>query len=157
MNELSKKIKTGCLLTSGDLNNFNTMTIGWGLIGTVWGKEVFMCFVRPSRYTYAFMERNELFTLSFYRDDYKVALSYLGTHSGKHTNKVHEVDFNPFAVDNTVSFKEAYETIVCKKIYHQDMDAELFPSAIRNTFYASGDIHRLYIGEIVAHYQKDEN
>lgn len=149
MNELSQKIVTGCLLTAGPLTDFNTMTIGWGMIGTIWGKEVFMCFVRPTRYTYEFMERHEVFTISFYNTNYKQEMSYLGTHSGRTTNKVETVGFHPQAIGEGVTFTEAYQTIVCKKIYHQDMDASLFPAPVLKTYYSAGGIHRLYIGEII--------
>ncbi len=116
-NDLSKKIASGCLLTSGNIDNFNTMTIGWGMIGTLWGKECFLVFVRPSRYTYQFMENNEYFTVSFYNDKYKKAMGYLGTKSGRDENKVKNIDFAPLAIGESVTFKEAYQTYLCKKIY----------------------------------------
>ncbi len=149
MNELSKKIKQGCLLTCGNMTNFNTMTIGWGMIGTIWGKEVFMCFVRPTRYTFEFMEKYNYFTISFYNENYKEALSYLGTHSGKFCNKVSEVGFNPLSCGESVTFIESYESLLCKKIYFQDMNLNEFQPTIKNTYYNVGGIHRFYIGEII--------
>ena len=53
------------LLTAGDKTGCNTMTIGWGQNGLVWGLPVCTVYVRPERYTYEFMEENEYFTLSF--------------------------------------------------------------------------------------------
>jgi len=32
----------GCLLVSGDVKDANVMTIGWGLIGPLWGRHFFM-------------------------------------------------------------------------------------------------------------------
>ncbi|MFA6627808.1 MAG: flavin reductase [Bacilli bacterium] len=149
MNEISQKIANGCLLTAGPLDDFNTMTIGWGMIGTIWGKEVFMVFVRPTRYTYEFMQRHEYFTVSFYNTNFKREMSYLGTKSGKDSNKVEEVHFVPLAIGDGVTFKQAYETLLCHTIYHQDMDINCFPEAVVNRYYAGGGIHRLYIGEII--------
>ncbi|MBR2683498.1 MAG: hypothetical protein IKE22_09565, partial [Atopobiaceae bacterium] len=40
------------LVTAGTEDAWNTMTIGWGTIGTVWGKPILMVMVRPQRYTY---------------------------------------------------------------------------------------------------------
>ncbi|HOH18676.1 MAG TPA: flavin reductase family protein, partial [Bacilli bacterium] len=54
------------LLTAGVENDFNTMTVGWATFGVIWGKNVITCYVRPSRFTYEFMEKNDYFTLSFY-------------------------------------------------------------------------------------------
>lgn len=139
----------GALVTAGSINNFNTMTIGWGVTGVLWGKDVFIVYVRPSRYTYEFMEKNEYFTVSFYDDCYKKELGYLGTKSGRDFNKVADVNFTPIAIGKSVSFKEANLTILCKKIYIQDLQDEGFPEDVIKRYYPTGDVHRYYIGEII--------
>ena len=58
-NRIDEMIKSGCLLTSGPIENFNTMAIGWGMIGTIWRKKTFIVYVKPCRYTYEFMENND--------------------------------------------------------------------------------------------------
>ena len=63
--------KDWALLTAGDKNKYNTMTISWGTLGILWNKEVVTVFVRKSRYTHEFIENNEYFTVSFYSDEYK--------------------------------------------------------------------------------------
>jgi len=153
MNDLNKIIKEGLLLTSGTIDHFNTMTIGWGFYGTIWRKDVFVCFVRPSRYTYEFMNDNEYFTISFFLPAYRQEISYLGSHSGRDSDKVKDVNFTPMVVGNSVTFKEAYKTIVCKKIYAQDLDYNALPEDVKKTYYQSPDIHRMYIGEIVETYE----
>ena len=110
---------------------------------------VFIVYVRPSRYTYQFMEENEYFTVSFYDDEYKKALGYLGTKSGRDTDKVKDVNFTPFACGESVSFKEANLTILCKKIYIQDLEQAGFPEKVNERYYPTNDVHRYYIGEIV--------
>ena len=45
------------LVTAGTLEDFNTMTIGWGSMGTIWGpphrgKQVLTVYVSPARYTH---------------------------------------------------------------------------------------------------------
>ena len=57
--------KKWALLTAGDKEKFNTMTISWGGLGTLWGKPVATVYVRKSRYTHEFMDREDYFTLSF--------------------------------------------------------------------------------------------
>ena len=39
------------LLSAGSAEKFNTMVIGWGGLGTLWGKAVCTVYVRPPRYT----------------------------------------------------------------------------------------------------------
>lgn len=36
------------LITAGDQKKWNTMTVSWGGIGELWGKDVAMIFIRPS-------------------------------------------------------------------------------------------------------------
>ena len=62
-NNIFDSMKKAALLTAGTIDNFNTMTIGWAVNGVIWGKNVFIVYVRPSRYTYKFMEENDYFTV----------------------------------------------------------------------------------------------
>ena len=84
-------MKKGSLITAGTMDKYNTMTIGWGVTGVLWGKNVFIAYVRPSRYTYQFMENNDYFTISYYDDSYKSEIAFLGKASGRDIDKVKEV------------------------------------------------------------------
>lgn len=75
--QLDKLIEQGCLLTAGNINDYNTMTIGWGMIGTIWRKKTFIVYVKPTRYTYDFMEKNDYFTISFYKNEFHNQMVYL--------------------------------------------------------------------------------
>jgi len=75
------------LLSAGNLSTFNTMTASWGGMGILWNKPVVFCFVRPQRYTYKFMESNDLFTMSFFDESYRKALSLCGKVSGRQTRQ----------------------------------------------------------------------
>jgi len=143
------------LLTAGTLDKFNTMTIGWLTAGIIWGKDVITCYVRPSRYTYEFIQDNDLFTISFYYPQYCNLLSHLGTHSGRDEDKVKTVGFHPIELNHAVSFEEARMTIICKKIYDQAMDETQMQTFGIERYYPRGDYHRFYIGEIIKIYVKD--
>ena len=65
------------LVTAGTPGKFNTMTASWGAFGVLWGMKVGICFVRPTRYTFGFIEASENYTLSFFPEEYRKALSYL--------------------------------------------------------------------------------
>ena len=75
--------KKWALLTAGDKENFNTMTISWGGLGTLWGRPVATTYVRTSRYTHDYMDQNDYFTVSFYPEEYKPVLGVLGSKSGR--------------------------------------------------------------------------
>ena len=141
--------KDWALLTVGDKNKYNTMTISWGTLGTLWNKEVVTVFVRKSRYTHEFIENNEYFTVSFYSDEYKKDLGILGSVSGRDKDKVNLTKLTPEFLDNTTTFREASETLVCKKIYLQDMDITSIPVDIKDKLYSDNDIHTIIIGEVV--------
>ena len=141
--------KVWALLTVGDKNKYNTMTISWGTLGTLWNKEVVIVFVRKSRYTHEFIENNEYFTVSFYSDKYKKDLGILGSLSGRDEDKISKTKLNPEFLDYAITFEEASETLVCKKIYMQDMDINSIPSNIKDNIYIDSDIHTIVIGEIL--------
>ena len=145
--------KNYALLTAGSKDDFNTMTISWGGFGTIWNKPVVTVYVKPIRYTYKFMEDNDFFTVSFYDDKYKKDLLTLGTKSGRDSDKISLTSLNPLYLDNSVSFEEANVTLVCKKIYYQDLNLELIKENLSNDlynrFYGEDPVHRMYIGEVV--------
>ena len=59
------------LITAGKGESVNTMTASWGGVGELWNKNVAFTFIRPTRYTYEFVENNELCTLSFFDEEYR--------------------------------------------------------------------------------------
>ena len=77
------------LLTAGDFQqgHFNTMTVGWGSFGTMWSKPFAQVVVRPTRYTFEFMNTYDTFTLCGFPEQYKKALTLLGSKSGRDGDK----------------------------------------------------------------------
>ena len=57
------------LITSGEKEKFNTMTASWGGVGVLWNKNVTFAFIRPQRYTFDFMEKNDYYSLSFFNQN----------------------------------------------------------------------------------------
>ncbi|MBO5859232.1 MAG: flavin reductase [Clostridia bacterium] len=137
------------LVTAGNEEKFNTMTVSWGGLGEIWGKDAVFIFIRPQRYTYEFIEKEELFTLSFYGEEFRNALKICGSQSGRNTDKVADAGLTPLFIDNTVSFKEAEYTLVCRKMASQFIDPKGFEDETIDKNYAAGDYHKVYIGEIV--------
>ena len=137
------------LLTAGTKDNFNTMTVSWGGIGELWGKDVCFVFVRPQRYTYEFMEKNDYFSLSFFGGEYKKELGICGSKSGRDIDKMAETGFLPVDFENAVGYEQAKLNVVLKKLAYQDMKPDGFIDESIMNNYANNDFHRVYVGEIV--------
>ncbi len=71
--------KEWMLVTAGTSERFNTMTASWGGIGFLWNRPVAFVFVRPERYTFGFIEKNERLTLSFLGEEHRDILNFCGT------------------------------------------------------------------------------
>lgn len=141
--------KNGFLLASGTLDSHNSMTVGWASIGYLWRKPMAFVYVRPQRYTYQFMEKNEYFSLNFFDDTFNDVLTLFGTKSGKNIDKMHHEKITPVSFENkTIYYKEAQKVFICRKVYQEDLKPKQFvdKSFIKN--YPLNDFHRIYYGEI---------
>ena len=136
------------LITAGTQDRFNTMTASWGGLGVLWERKVCTVYVRPTRYTYRFIEEAELFTLSFFAEQYRNALLYCGTHSGRDSDKVRMTGLTPVGERGAVWFDEARLMLLCRKIYSQDIAPEHFLDPSLGNLYPQKDYHRMYVGEI---------
>ena len=141
--------KKWALLTAGGMERFNTMTVSWGGLGTIWGKPAATVYVRQSRFTHEFMDASEYFTLSFYPEEYRKVLGVLGSRSGRDMDKMGESGLTPVAAGEAVSFAEAEKTLLCRKRFMQPLELERIPEDVRKTLYADGDAHDMYIGEVL--------
>ena len=137
------------LVTAGTQGDFNTMTISWGGAGTLWGRPVVTVYVKPVRYTHKFMEENDFFTVSFYPEQYRKALAVLGSTSGRDGDKVARAGLTPKFLENAVTFEEAHTTLLCRKLYRQDLDVNAMPQAVVEASYKTEAPHTMYIGEVV--------
>lgn len=146
-------LKQWFLLTSGDYksNHFNTMTVAWGYFGVIWNKPCATVFVRPTRFTYEFINRYDTFTLCSFNRSYKNDLSLLGKKSGRDGDKIARTKLNiiPSRKIPAPGFKEAELIIECKKIYWDDLKPENFLNESIEKVYPKKDYHRMYFGEIV--------
>lgn len=141
--------KEWALLTAGTPEHWNTMTISWGGLGTLWGRPVATVYVKPIRYTHEFMEESEYFTVSFYPEEYRKALGLLGSRSGRDGDKVKASGLTPVALEKAVTFSQARATLLCKKIYRQDLDLAAMPGEVAESVYKTEAPHTMYIGEVV--------
>ena len=121
------------LAAGNETDGIGTMTIAWGHLGTLWERDTHtnrlptaICYVRPSRHTKSFMEKEDLFTLCSFGSEYKKALGYIGSHSGRDGDKITPAGLTPVYVDGTVYFAEAKLVCICRKLYHAPLLEEGF-------------------------------
>ena len=54
---ITESLKKGVFLTTKAGDKVNSMVIGWGHIGRIWERPVFITYVRDCRYTYEMLEK----------------------------------------------------------------------------------------------------
>lgn len=155
MNPMTLISKEWMLVTAGnETRGYNTMTASWGHLGAIWGRNhgypTSVIYVRPQRYTKEFVDREELYTLSFFSEEYKKALGYLGSHSGRDEDKVAKVGLMPVFEADCTYFAEAKLVLVCRKLYRGTLTEEgFFHKETVEENYPNRDFHDMYIGEII--------
>lgn len=94
-NPFTKIGKDWALVTAGTKEKANPMTVSWGGVGVLWGKNVAFIFIRDSRYTKELLDENEFFSLTFLSEQYRDALNYCGSHSGRNEDKFKGAGLTP--------------------------------------------------------------
>ncbi len=141
--------KQWMLVGAGNAQNHNMMTASWGGLGVLWNKPVSTVYIRPSRYTMEFIEREAYYALCFFGEEYREQLTFCGRHSGRDGDKCKETGLTPCFDEAAPYFEEAELVLICRKLYAQDMDPSLFLDESIENNYHGADYHRTYIGEIV--------
>ncbi len=140
--------KKWALLTAGKPESFNSMTVSWGGLGTLWGKSAATVYVRTSRYTHEFMDREPFFTLSFFPEEQREKLLVLGTKSGRDMDKMKASGLEPLECAHGVTYREAELTLVCRKLFAQRLEPAKLEGELRDRLYAHDAPHDMYIGEV---------
>lgn len=161
---ITEALPKGILLNTKDVK-FNSMVIGWGGLGTVWGKPVFTVYVREHRYTKAQLDSSGEFTISVPLGTPIPSIAKIcGTQSGRDVDKETEahLTLEDSEIISVPGIKEYPLTLECKVLYSQKQELEKIPEDIREKMYpqdvdgtypmANRDAHTAYIGEIVAAY-----
>lgn len=161
LNPMTKIGREWMLITAGNADaGFNTMTASWGHLGSIWGANngspTAVIFVRPQRYTKEFVDREEIFTLTFFGEEFRKDLAYLGSHSGRDEDKIAKTKLTPLFLDETTGFEEAELTLVCRKLYRSPILEEGFiDKSVIEENYPKRDYHDMYIAEIMKAYVKE--
>ncbi len=149
-NAFDKIGKQWMLITAKDGDKVNTMTASWGGFGVLWGKNVAYIFVRESRYTKEFIDKSDTLSLSFFEDDMKTMLGYMGKVSGRDEDKIAKMGLNVELVNEIPVFKEAKETLLCRKLFAGPIEPQYFiDKEIDEKWYSDKDYHTMYVVELL--------
>jgi flavin reductase (DIM6/NTAB) family NADH-FMN oxidoreductase RutF len=161
LNPMTMIAKEWMLVTAGNARHgYNTMTASWGHLGSIWGHggglPTAVVYLRPQRYTKEFVDREELFTITVFSEEYRKALGYLGSHSGRDGDKVAAAGLTPVFEEDFTTFAEAKLTLVCRKLYRGSINADGFvDQSIIAEHYPKSDFHDFYIGQIIKAFVQD--
>lgn len=148
-NPFEKIGKEWALVSAGSRHKANAMTISWGGMGVLWGKNVVFIFIRDSRYTKELIDSYDLFSLSFLNEGYREALSYCGSHSGRDENKVENAGLTWNYKHSIPFIDEGNFILLCQKLSATKITEESFISPAIKEWYTDEDMHTMYVAEII--------
>jgi len=156
MKETNDQLRRGAFL----MVDGNPMTIGWGQFGIIWNKQTFSVYVRRSRYTYTLLKNASTFTISVPEAGaMKEELAFCGTHSGRNVNKMQALHagLSHARYGAQDGFAGCSLHIECRILFRTDLDEHLLEDpALISRYYAEGDTHTMFIGEILGVYKENE-
>ncbi len=101
--------------TAGKNNHYNSMVGSGGGFGMLFKKPTTWCLFRKDRYTLEIIKIEQVYTLSYFPDAYKEKMLFLGSKSGRDSDKMKEVKLTKVQTPaGNISFKEAKLIIECK-------------------------------------------
>ena len=145
------------ILLAGAKDGFNAMTIGWGMLGSLWNKYTAAVYVRPCRYTYEYMMRHDFFSICVLPDAFDEQIALLGSRSGRDFDKT-SISGLTAAFGEAPYYEQSSHVIILKKLYAQSFRPEFFTGGGLPDFkhiYRSGSkpgsdlLHTQFIGEVI--------
>ena len=150
INPFEKIGKDWALVTAGTKDHANAMTVSWGGLGVMWGKNVAFVFIRDSRYTKEFIDNGDFFSITFFDEQYKKALSYCGSHSGRTEDKITQAGLTLANKHSIPYIDEGNLVLLCSKMSATKITEDSFLTPeIKEKWYQDGDMHTMYIAEII--------
>ena len=140
--------KDWMLITAPDKKGANAMTASWGGLGELWKKHVAFIFIRPQRYTFELLEREERVSLAFFGEEYREALGFCGKNSGRDMDKLAAAGLTTSDIDGVPIINEARMLVIGKKLYADFIKPDCFIDKSMLCNYEKGDFHKMYVLEI---------
>ncbi|MCL1855061.1 MAG: flavin reductase family protein [Clostridia bacterium] len=142
------------LTTCAEPDKPNTMTIGWGGMGSFFGRPVFYVPVRTSRYTFGLLKKSGEFTVSVPLHDMSGELLFAGTVSGRDTAKFEGHGLTAVQAWDVSApiVAECERHFECRVFASAAVNEGTVPEAMLARWYPDRDMHTLFFGEILRCY-----
>ena len=102
------------VITAGKADHYNSMTGSGGGMGLLFRKPTTWCVLRADRYTLEIIQKEHTYTMSYFPDKYREQVLFLGSKSGRDSEKMKEVELTSVETPSgNMSFKEARLIIEC--------------------------------------------
>jgi flavin reductase (DIM6/NTAB) family NADH-FMN oxidoreductase RutF len=112
---LGKLVGKDTVITAGKEDHYNSMTGSVSGLRILFKKPTAWCFFRADRYTLEIIQKEQTYTLSYFPNEYKDKMLFLGSKSGRDSEKMKEVELTSVQTPSgDMSFKEARLIMECK-------------------------------------------
>lgn len=102
-------------VTAGKEEHYNSMVGSGGGFGLLLKKPTTWCFFRADRYTLELMQKEQTYTLSYFPEEYREQMLFLGSKSGRDSEKMKEVELTSAVTPSgNMAFEEARLILECK-------------------------------------------
>lgn len=149
-NPFTKIGKEWAIIAAGNKQKANCMTVSWGGLGVLWGKNVAFLFVRDSRYTKEFIDQGEFLSINFFEEQYREALNICGSVSGRDTDKFEKAGLHVGYRHSIPYIDEGNFVILGRKLSATRITEDSFLDPdIKAKWYQDEDYHTMYVVEII--------
>ena len=103
------------VITAGRKELYNSMTASGGGMGLLFRKPVTWCLLRSDRYTLELMQKEQTYTMSYFPEEYRDQVIFLGSKSGRDSEKMKEVELTSIQTPSgNMTYEEARLIIECR-------------------------------------------
>jgi flavin reductase (DIM6/NTAB) family NADH-FMN oxidoreductase RutF len=103
------------VITAGKEDHYNSMLASGGGLGVLFKKPTTWCIFQANRYTLELIQKEQTYTLSYFPNEYREQILFLGSKSGRDSEKMKEVELTGVQTPSgDMSFKEAGLIIECR-------------------------------------------
>jgi flavin reductase (DIM6/NTAB) family NADH-FMN oxidoreductase RutF len=142
-------------ITAGKADHCNSMVGSGGGWGMLFRKPTIWCLIRADRYTLELIEKEQRYTISYFPNEHREQMLFLGSKSGRDSNKMNETELTLISTPSgEMSFSEARLIIECKLTQMttpqlSDFYTEEARAYLKDAYKSANDRRRYVFGEIV--------
>jgi flavin reductase (DIM6/NTAB) family NADH-FMN oxidoreductase RutF len=150
-------------ITAGKEDHYNSMIGSGGGFAVLFKKPATWCVIRADRYTLEMILKEQTYTLSYFPNEYREQMLFLGSKSGRDSEKMKEVALTRVQTPSgDISFKEARLIIECKLTQittpnSNDFYTQEAKDYIKEAYKKESDYRKYVFGEITRVWAKKKN